>query len=164
MKNLKRQDRNGTRTTSDLERKYKFEKINYTEEEIEDLKKKIIVDSSLSTSSTNPVQNKVITQALSNKVNKETGKGLSSNDFTDELKTKLENMSDKTQYSYYIVTTEIIMIVPIEYSEYSEENTVDVYVNGLRKIKDLHYSIEENNIIFTNPIDIEGTEIEVVIK
>jgi hypothetical protein len=168
MKNLKRQDRNGTRTTSDLERKYKFEKINYTEEEIEELKKKIIVDSSLSTTSTNPVENRVITQALNNKVSKEPNKVLSSNDFTDELKEKLEsipdNVSDNVEYSYYIITEENIKTIPITYSEYSEKNTVDVYINGLKKIKGLHYSIDENNIVLTDEIGIEGTEIEIVIK
>ena len=95
MKNLKRQDRNGTRTTADVERKYNFKQIDYTVEEIEELKKKIVVDSSLSTSSTNPVQNKVITNALNAKVNKETGKGLSSNDYTDEDKALLETYKQK---------------------------------------------------------------------
>ena len=46
----------------------------------------IDVDSSLSTSSENPVQNKVVTGAINNKVDKEAGKGLSTNDLTDELK------------------------------------------------------------------------------
>ena len=38
MRNLKRQDRNGTRTTTDIERKYKLGQIDYTAEEIEKLK------------------------------------------------------------------------------------------------------------------------------
>lgn len=90
MKSLSRQDRNGTRTSEELRRRYTFENIDYTKEEIEKLKKEIITDDHLSNSSTNPVQNKVITQALNNKINKETGKGLSTNDFTDELKEKVE--------------------------------------------------------------------------
>lgn len=92
MKQLKRQDRNGLRKASDIEQKYKLGQINYTAQEIEDLKKKITVDSSLSTSSSNAVENQVITHALNNKVNKETGKGLSSNDFTDDEKNKLEQI------------------------------------------------------------------------
>lgn len=40
----------------------------------------IDIDSSLSTTSTNPVQNKVITEELNKKVNSEAGKGLSTND------------------------------------------------------------------------------------
>lgn len=55
---------------------------------------KTTVDSSLSSSSTNPVQNKVINSALENKVDKEDGKGLSSNDFTTALKSKLESVAE----------------------------------------------------------------------
>lgn len=50
------------------------------------------VDDTLSETSTNPVQNKVITVALSEKVDKEVGKTLTSNDFTNELKDKLDNI------------------------------------------------------------------------
>lgn len=49
----------------------------------------VTVDSALSTTSTNPVENRVITNALDNKVDKETGKGLSTNDFTTAEKNKL---------------------------------------------------------------------------
>ena len=56
----------------------------------------IEVDDELSTTSENPVQNKVLTQKiddiellLGSKVDKETGKGLSTNDFTDEYKDKV---------------------------------------------------------------------------
>lgn len=89
---LKRQDKNGVRQASDIERKYKLGQIDYTAEEIEELKKKIITDEFLSNTSTNPVQNKVVTKALNDKVTKETGKGLSSNDFTTTLKNKLDGI------------------------------------------------------------------------
>lgn len=96
MKNLKRQDRNGTRTTTDIERKYKLGQIDYTAEQIEELKMKLVVDSSLSATSPNAIANSVVTNALNNKVNKETGKGLSTNDFTNADKEKLDNMGDIT--------------------------------------------------------------------
>ena len=51
------------------------------------------VDNALSPTSSNPVENKVITQALDNKVDKEMGKGL----FSDTEKTKLENIEDGAQ-------------------------------------------------------------------
>lgn len=51
------------------------------------------VDNALSTTSSNPVENKVITNALNNKVDKEMGKGL----FSDEEKTKLANIEDGAQ-------------------------------------------------------------------
>jgi len=49
----------------------------------------VTVDSSLSSTSTNPVQNKVINTALGNKVDKVSGKGLSTNDYTNAEKSKL---------------------------------------------------------------------------
>ena len=51
------------------------------------------VDNALSTTSSNPVENKVITDALNNKVDKEMGKGL----FSDEEKAKLNNIEDGAQ-------------------------------------------------------------------
>jgi hypothetical protein len=99
IKKLARQDRAGSRTSEELRRRYQFNDIDYTKEEIDELKKKVITDDHLSNTSTNPVQNKVITEALNNKVNKESGKGLSSNDFTDALKNKLENQTIPTKVS-----------------------------------------------------------------
>lgn len=46
----------------------------------------VTVDDALSSSSENPVQNKVITAALNDKVDAVTGKGLSTNDFTSAYK------------------------------------------------------------------------------
>lgn len=92
MKKLARQDRNGTRTSEELRRRYKLNEIELTADEVEYLKQFIEVDSFLSTSSIHPVQNKVITEALNSKVNKETGKGLSTNDFTTTLLEKLNKI------------------------------------------------------------------------
>lgn len=50
---------------------------------------KTVVDTAMSSTSTNPVQNKAVNSALSNKVDKITGKGLSTNDYTTDEKTKL---------------------------------------------------------------------------
>ena len=55
------------------------------------------VDNALSTTSSNPVENKVITNALNNKVDKESGKGLSTEDFTTAEKDKLSNIEDNAQ-------------------------------------------------------------------
>lgn len=91
MGNISRQDLNGARTPTDLQRRYGFQK---QAEEIEKMKEVFKVDNKLSISSKNPVQNKVITESLNGKVNKEFGKELSSNDFTDEAKEKLESLSN----------------------------------------------------------------------
>lgn len=55
---------------------------------------KVTVDNALSSTSTNPVQNKVINTALGNKVDAVSGKGLSSNDYTNAEKTKLEGIAE----------------------------------------------------------------------
>lgn len=55
---------------------------------------KTIIDTTLSSTSTNPVQNKVINTALSNKVDKISGKDLSANDFTNDLKNKLDGIAN----------------------------------------------------------------------
>lgn len=52
----------------------------------------IAIDDELSSESEHPVQNRIITEALSGKVDSVSGKGLSSNDFTDALKQKLDNI------------------------------------------------------------------------
>lgn len=54
----------------------------------------ISVDSVMNSTSANPVQNKVINSALSGKVDKQSGKGLSTNDFTTAEKTKLGNLTN----------------------------------------------------------------------
>lgn len=54
----------------------------------------VTVDSALSSSSTNPVQNKVINTALGNKVEKVSGKGLSTNDYTTTEKNKLAGIDE----------------------------------------------------------------------
>ena len=54
---------------------------------------KIVIDGGLSGQSNNPVQNAAIYTALQDKVDKETGKGLSKNDFTDADKTKLDGIA-----------------------------------------------------------------------
>lgn len=54
---------------------------------------KTTVDSELSSSSTNPVQNKIINSALGDKVDKVSGKGLSTNDYTTTEKNKLSGIA-----------------------------------------------------------------------
>lgn len=61
----------------------------------------VTVDSSLSSTSTNPVQNKVINTALGNKVDKVNGKGLSTNDYTTDDMNKLAGIEDGAQVNQY---------------------------------------------------------------
>ncbi|WP_405282111.1 hypothetical protein [Methanobrevibacter sp.] len=65
---------------------------------------KITVDSALSSSSTNPVQNKVINTALGNKVDTVSGKGLSTNDYTTTEKNKLAAITESADAVSYSQT------------------------------------------------------------
>lgn len=85
------------RTPQDVERRHRFNLIEPTAQELEELKEDIVVDSNLSIDSAHPVENRVITEALSNKVNVEKGKGLSTNDFTD---TYIERINEATGKSH----------------------------------------------------------------
>lgn len=51
-----------------------------------------IVDDSLSSTSINAIQNKIVYDELDKKVDKISGKGLSTNDFTDDYKDQLDNL------------------------------------------------------------------------
>lgn len=61
---------------------------------------KTIVDTQLSTSSTNPVQNKAVAASLNAKVNIIFGKGLSTNDYTTEEKNLVATIPDKADKTY----------------------------------------------------------------
>lgn len=105
---LLKQDRNGTRTTSDVERRYKLGEVPKIDSDVEELKKeRVVVDTALSISSTNPVQNKVITEALNKKINSSDGKGLSSNDFTDSDKNSIHTHANKSVLDG-ITTTKVL--------------------------------------------------------
>lgn len=96
------------RTPQDVERKHRLSLIEKTAQEVDELKEDIVVDSALSITSTHPVENKVITQALANKVTVEEGKGLSSNDFTDEhLRRVNQSFGDTHSHANYDVLDSI---------------------------------------------------------
>ena len=66
----------------------------------------VTVDSSITSSSENPVQSAAIYTALAGKVDTETGKGLSSNDYTDAEKTKLGGIeANANNYTLPAATT-----------------------------------------------------------
>ena len=69
--------------------------VSISEKEKWDAKQDAItVDDTLSTESMNSVQNRVVTAALNQKVDVIEGKGLSSNDFTDAYKQKVDRIAD----------------------------------------------------------------------
>lgn len=109
-----KQDRNGARTPQDVERKHKLKLIEKTSKEVEELKEDIVVDSALSSSSTHPVENGVITKALANKVNVVEGKGLSTNDFTDTYLNRLNDTYEESHSHVNMETLESIFPEDIE--------------------------------------------------
>lgn len=93
MVNIK-QDINVARKPEDIERRYKLGEIAPTEKRVTELEENISVDKTLSSSSPRPVANSVITIALQGKINSIPGKTLTSNDFTDTYRTKLDGIED----------------------------------------------------------------------
>ena len=61
------------------------------------IKNKPTIDTTISATSTNAVQNKAVTIELNKKVNAVSGKGLSTNDYTTAEKTKLSGIAEKAE-------------------------------------------------------------------
>lgn len=154
--NLSKQDRNGLRTITDLQRKYNFGKTKTNMIKIETKVKQIEedskIDSELSSESNNAVQNKVITEALNNKVDKVLGKQLSTNDFTDEHKEAIHSHSNKSILD--IITQENINnwnnalnLIADQYNQYQTYNIGNyvIHNNNLYKCKTAISVAEEWN-------------------
>ncbi len=89
-----KQDRCLPRTALDVDRRYN--PVPNDVEELRDIIKDFEVDTTLSASSSNAISNSAVTKALNNKVTKVAGKDLSTNDFTDEYKQKIDNSTQST--------------------------------------------------------------------
>lgn len=96
----------------------------------------VVVDSEMSDTSTNAVQNKVVTEALNNKVDKVSGKQLSTEDFTTALKTKLEGLNafDPTEINNKVdgLQTQLNTLVSGDASTAIESfNEITAFLNGV---------------------------------
>ena len=125
-----KQDINMTRKPADLETKYRLTEINEGLDDVEELKTKTEADSYLSASSTRPVQNKTITAALNNKVDKTKGKGLSTMDYTEEDKIKLEYIEENANnYVLPIATNEVLGGIKVDNKTlYMKNDTASVVI------------------------------------
>lgn len=86
----------------------------------------ITVDNQMSDTSTNPVQNKVVKDyVVNNFVAKEDGKGLSTNDFTDEYKTKLDDSASKKYVDEQISKIEIPESGTVDLTNYYTKEEID---------------------------------------
>lgn len=111
----------------------------------------ITIDSELSDTSENPVQNKAVTNALAgkadasaleNKVDKVSGKQLSTEDFTTALKAKLEGLNNyddtSIQNSVNSLTTQINTLVSGDASVAIESfNEIIAFLNGVEDSESL---------------------------
>lgn len=89
-----KQDRCLPRTALDVDRRYN--PVPNDVEELRGIIKDFEVDTTLSASSSNAISNRAVTTALNKKVSKVAGKDLSTNDFTDEYKQKIDNVNEFT--------------------------------------------------------------------
>lgn len=155
MKKLSKQDRNGVRTALDLERKYRFKNIGENKKNIENLEKKTVVDSELSATSNNAVQNKVITNEL-NEINNSLIKKVSE----EEVQNMIENsIKDITQFDYNIVENlpevgqkGIIYLIQIGETEFNLYDKY-IYVNNT-------WEILSKNVDMSNFLEYTYEEIE----
>lgn len=116
---------------------------------IEEGANKTTIDTSLSSSSTNPVQNKVINTALGNKVDKVSGKGLSTNDFTNAYKTKLDGIQEGATKVEDSSTNGNIKINGIE---------TNVYTLPTDVVQDEDYVHTDNNYTTTEKNKLSGID------
>lgn len=110
----------------------------------------VTIDDELSSSSINPVENRVITNALNDKVDKISGKGLSTEDFTTAEKTKLGTV--ETNANYYILPSD----VPHDSNYHHTDNN---FTNALKTKLDNIASDAQANVIET--IQKNGTALSV---
>ena len=99
------------------------------------------VDSALSSTSTNPVQNKVIQAALAGKVNTESGKGLSSNDYTTTEKNKLagiatgaNNYTHPSTHPASMITGLATVATSGNYNDLSGKPVIPVITSGTEEL------------------------------
>lgn len=85
------------RTPEDLQRRYRLGDTNVIQKELREIANSLIFDAALDVTSTNAIQNAPVATAIGNKVDKVAGKQLSSNDYTNADKSKLEDMPTITQ-------------------------------------------------------------------
>lgn len=115
---INRQDLNGYRKPEDVARRFKLGDIELNTEDIEALKKTTTIDNALSLTSEHAVENKIITGALNNlnngKVDKVTGKGLSTNDYDDSEKLKVSDAYNLKHWHDNLATLDTITTAKIQ--------------------------------------------------
>lgn len=133
----------------------------------------VTVDTELSETSMNPLANATVTAELKKKVNAEFGKGLSTNDFTDEAKGKLaglltiESLSDaevlKTAFEKHHFADRLNVPIPCFIKEESHDEAYQSVILIVEKYPHDGYKLNFINIGATSQFklyDENGVEIE----
>lgn len=122
-------------------------------DELDDMGANIKVDATLSDTSINPVQNKVVTQSLNEKVDKERGKRLSTNDYTDEDKNKLASLSNYDDSAVYNRIQDVESTIPTKVSslendsEYITQNELNPVRENADKVSEI---LGEDGYVYSN--------------
>lgn len=133
---------------------------------------KTIIDSALSASSTNPVQNKIINDALNGKVNVISGKGLSTNDYTTTEKNKLSGIETGAEVNIIesiVINGVTATITGKQASATIEAGAIDIIkVNGTAQTivdKTVDITVPTNNNQLTNGAGYQNsTEVQTAIN
>ena len=151
IKSLNKQDRSVARTATDVERRYRLDKIKPLQEEVQEIKEEYVVDLVLSATSTNAIANSIVTNELAKRVTKEKGKGLSENDFTNDYKEKLDAVAKKETYTLSNYATSGLTIT--RSTCILKDNRVCINFAGKLSIK-----ANTTTVLFNIPTDIRTKE------
>jgi len=89
----------------------------------------VVVDSAINGSSTNPVQNKAVSAALGNKVDKVSGKGLSTNDYTTTEKNKLSGIAAGAEVNQNAFSKVVVGSTTVEADSKTDSLTIEAGSN-----------------------------------
>ena len=117
-----------------------------------------MVDTELSTSSTNPVQNRVITTELNKKVNKVSGKQLSTEDFTTAEKNKLTNIENGAQVN----TLENLIINGEEATIVDKKIALNIITSAVSNLQ--NYYLKSETYTKTEVEELIGSTVGVTIE
>lgn len=117
-----------------------------------------MVDNTLSLESANPVENRVITSALNNKVNKVSGKQLSTEDFTTSEKNKLANIENGAQVN----TLENLIINGEEATIVDKKIALNIITSAVSNLQ--NYYLKSETYTKTEVEELIGSTVGVTIE
>lgn len=129
-----------------------------TWEKLGEWKADITIDTAMSDDSTNPVQNKVVKAALDNKVDKESGKVLSTNDYTTAEKTKLAGIEEGANKT--VIDTELSLSSTNAIQNSAVAGSIKTLDTSLGNTQTLVAAINNNYVKSTDFTDLSDDDID----